>query len=273
MRKCMFALLGACLAGVVSLTTAAVNEAPAKADLSPEMLQLERRAQGGDVAAQAELGAAYSLGNGVDKDFGQARQWLSRAADKGNAIAQSLLAYLYRDGLGVERDYVTAARWFEQAAKQGHANAQTNLALLYKEGRGVCCVFFLVVLWFVLVVFLGVVFVVVFLGLLHEEGVDGKPDYAAAARWYTQAAEHNHALSQKKLAHLYEMGHGVAQDNVKAYTWYAIAGVWDGDGETLTPGDPRLTLSTKMTPEQIEQANQAATAWWENHFKQDSGAP
>src|SRR3569833_2964236 len=165
MRKCMFALLGACLAGVVSLTTAAVNEAPAKADLSPEMLQLERRAQGGDVAAQAELGAAYSLGNGVDKDFGQARQWLSRAADKGTAIAQSLLAILYRDGLGV------------------------------------------------------------------------------------------------------------AQDNVKAYTWYASAGVWDGDGETLTPGDPRLTLSTKMTPEQIEQANQAATAWWENHFKQDSGAP
>src|SRR3569832_794706 len=201
MRKCMFALLGACLAGVVALTTAAVNEAPAKAELSPEMLQLERRAQGCDVAAQAEFGAAYSLGNGVDKDFGQARQWLSRAADKGNAIAQSLLAYLYRDGLGVERDYVTAARW------------------------------------------------------------------------YTQAAEHNHALSQKKLSHLNEMGHGAAQDNVKAYTWYAIAGVWDGDGETLTPGDPRLTLSTKMTPEQIEQANQAATAWWENHFKQDSGAP
>src|SRR3569623_3337971 len=110
MRKCVFALLGACLAGMVSLATAAVNEAPAKADLSPEMQQLERRAQGVDVAAQSELGAAYSLGNGVYKDFGQARQRLSRAADKGNAIAQSLHAYLYRDGLGDNRDYVTSAR-------------------------------------------------------------------------------------------------------------------------------------------------------------------
>src|SRR3569832_2066720 len=115
MRKCVFALLGACLAGMVSLATAAVNEAPAKAD----------------------LGAADSLGYGVDKDYVQAQQWLSRAADKGSAIAQSLLAYLYRDGLGVERDYAKAARWFEQAARQGHANAQTNLALLYKTGRGV----------------------------------------------------------------------------------------------------------------------------------------
>src|SRR3569832_599584 len=102
MRKCMFALLGACLAGVVSLTPAAVNEAPAKADLSPEMMQLERQAQGGDVAAQAEEGAADSLGNGVDKDFGQARLWLSRAAVMGIAIALSLLAYLFRVGLGVE---------------------------------------------------------------------------------------------------------------------------------------------------------------------------
>src|SRR3569832_1748691 len=136
MRKCMFALLGACLAGVVSLTTAAVNEAPAKADLPPEMLQLERRAQGGDVAAQAELGAAYSLGNGVDKDFGQARQWLSRAADKGNAIAQSLLAYLYRDGLGVELFYLTAARWFFLAAMQGHAFARAGRARGGGGGRG-----------------------------------------------------------------------------------------------------------------------------------------
>src|SRR3569832_674818 len=126
MRKCVFALLGACLAGMVSLATAAVNEAPAMADLSPEMQQLERRAQGGDVAAQTELGAAYSLGNGVDKDYVQAQQWLRRAADKGSAIAQRLLAYLYRNGLGVERDYAKAARWFEQAARQGHANAQTK---------------------------------------------------------------------------------------------------------------------------------------------------
>src|SRR3569623_367485 len=238
MQKCLAAVLfGACLSVVNPLLAIGADARPPAASLSAEMQQLEQRARDGDVTAQLELGSAYSLGRGVDKDYAAARLWLSQAADKGNAVAQGMLAYFYRDGLGVERDLAAAARWFGKAAQQGHAASQTNLALM------------------------------------HEQCVAGKPDYAAAARWYAQAAERNHALSQKKLAHLYESGQGVPQDNIKAYTWYAIAGVWDSDGEDLSANDPRVALAAKMKPEQVEQANQAAMAWWENHFKQDGATP
>lgn len=126
--------------------------------------------------------------------------------------------------------------WFNKAAEQGDVYAQANLGLMYEEGLGT------------------------------------QRNYNTAARWYGQAAEGNHELSQRKLAHLYETGQGVPQDNVKAYTWYAIAGVWQG-GDTLAMDDPRLKLSTRMSPEQIEEANQAAMTWWEKHFKVDDSAP
>src|SRR3569623_2791592 len=138
MQKCLAAVrFGACLSVVNPMLPIGADAPPPAASLSAEMQQMEQRARDGDVTAQLELGSAYSLGRGGDKDYAAARLWLSQAAEKGNAVAQGMLAYFYRDGLGVERDLAAEARWFGKAAQQGHAASQTNLAIMYKDGQGV----------------------------------------------------------------------------------------------------------------------------------------
>ena len=92
MQKCLAAVLFGAYLSVVNPLLAIGETPPPAASLSAEMQQLEQRARGGDVTAQLELGSAYSLGRGVDKDYVAARLWLSQAADKGNAVAQGMLA-------------------------------------------------------------------------------------------------------------------------------------------------------------------------------------
>ena len=71
--------------------------AASAADSQDPFAQLEQRARGGDAEAQADLGTAYALGKGVEKDYVVARGWLLKAAAKGRADAQAILGYIYRD--------------------------------------------------------------------------------------------------------------------------------------------------------------------------------
>lgn len=94
-------------------------------------------AEGGDVAAQRNIGHLYRWGQGVTRDAAEAAHWYRRAAEQGFDRAQANLASLYLAGEGVEQDYVEAAKWFGAAAVQGHTVAQYNLALLFEHGLGV----------------------------------------------------------------------------------------------------------------------------------------
>jgi TPR repeat protein len=94
-------------------------------------------ANGGDPAAQRNLGHLYRFGLGVAQDFGQAAYWYREAAEAGLAGAQANLAMMYLRGQGVEEAPETAAYWFQLAATQGHAVSQYNLGLLYLSGTGV----------------------------------------------------------------------------------------------------------------------------------------
>lgn len=73
----------------------------------------------------------------MERDAGQAARWFERAADLGLANAQANLGALYLAGDGVEQDPKQAARWFARAAHQGHVVSQYELALLFEEGKGV----------------------------------------------------------------------------------------------------------------------------------------
>ena len=56
--------------------------------------------------------------------------WHHRAAEQGDADAQNKLGDMYYDGEGVARDYAEARRWYRKAAEQGFADAQYNLRLI-----------------------------------------------------------------------------------------------------------------------------------------------
>ena len=58
----------------------------------------------------------------------------------------------------------------------------------------------------------------------------GAPDYATAAKWFKDAADHGLADSQFNLGVLNENGLGVAKDPRAAYVWFSLA-ARSGDAE------------------------------------------
>jgi len=95
-----------------------------------------RAAQQGHAKAQARIGVAYDVGDGVARDQAEALIWLTRAANKGQKFAQYYLGRKYARGDGVTRSLQEAKRWFQASAEQNHAIAQFELArLLEREDR------------------------------------------------------------------------------------------------------------------------------------------
>lgn len=84
-------------------------------------------AEQGDAKAQAQLGAMYLLGSGVEKNEQQAAEWFLKAARQGYADAEIIVAALYDSGVGVKNDMPQATHWYEQAAAHGHSTAQAIL--------------------------------------------------------------------------------------------------------------------------------------------------
>lgn len=123
-------------------------------------------AEQGDAEAQNNLGIMYTLGDGVEQDFGQAAECFRRAAEQGYAEAQNNLGVSYRDGKGVEKDYHQAVNWFRKAAEQGLPKAQFNLGYMYAEGEGV------------------------------------EQDLKRAAEWYRKAAEQGNQAAKQALENL-----------------------------------------------------------------------
>lgn len=127
MGKRFFRLMG--------MTILTASLAAQTAGLDPALLA---KANGGDAAAQVQLGESYAAGKGVAPDLHQAAEWYKKAADKGDLAAELHLAQLYRDGgKNFPHDMAQAAEWYRKAAERGDPGAQATLATLYSIGQGV----------------------------------------------------------------------------------------------------------------------------------------
>ena len=131
------------------------------------------------------------------------------------------------------QDYSTALADFRLAAQQGDADAQYSLGVMYYYGQGV------------------------------------PPDYARALKWYRLAAQQGNADAQVRLGVMYGTGQGIPQDNVEAYKWVALAkgAAKPGSKASKAAGEGLTMLAPSMTPAQIAQAQQEASAWWAAHHK------
>jgi hypothetical protein len=76
------------------------------------------------------LGNLYFSGNGVPKDYVEARKWYEKSAAAGNALAMNNLGFIYENGNGVPVDYAEARKWYEKAAAAGNEVAKANLKKL-----------------------------------------------------------------------------------------------------------------------------------------------
>jgi len=155
--------------------------------MEDEMRSTFLRAQGGDMAAQTNLGRMYYYGLSLPQNYDEASKWFRKAADQGDARAQYGLGTIYFYGQGIPRDYFEALRWFRKAAEQGDAKGEYNLALMYYHGFGV------------------------------------QQNYFEAAGWYRQAADQGLAKAEYDLGYLYYYGQGVTQDRIEADRWFQKA--------------------------------------------------
>ena len=145
------------------------------------------------------------------------------------SFSHAAIAGDFEDGVVAyeKQDFATALRLWTPLAEQGNAVAQSNLGWMYDKGRAVT------------------------------------QDYKTAVKWYTLAAEQGIAFAQSNLGLMYDQGRGVAQDYVKAHMWWNIAAI-DGDADAIKNRD---IITKKMTPAQIEKAQESATRCIKQNFK------
>lgn len=97
---------------------------------------LQKLASEGDKGAQFFLGVAYLSGNGIPKNFAEARKWIRRSANQGAASAQNMMGNITQDDIKaaqlseVKSMFGNAYMWFSLAAAQGHEGAKESLATL-----------------------------------------------------------------------------------------------------------------------------------------------
>ena len=219
------------LAGGASVTvTAAVpadppadasQPAPAEVDVTDlPIAALLALAEGGDAAAQTDVGERYEDGRGVVQDYRVAVSWFRRAAEQGNAAGQAALGFMYARGRGVMQDDTEAVRWHRRAAQQGDARAQNNLGVMYRDGRGVQRDDSEAVRWYRRAAEQGHAGGQASLGFMYATGRGVQRDDAEAVRWYRRAAEQGHAHGQTSLGFMYHEGRGVRRDDAEAVRWY-----------------------------------------------------
>jgi len=87
-----------------------------RANLATSLKVWQQAAEGGDLAAQTNVGEIYEKGLGVPPDYQMAAQWYRKAADKGFPRAAMNLGGLYEQGLGVPKDQAQALNWYRRAS-------------------------------------------------------------------------------------------------------------------------------------------------------------
>ena len=119
----------------------AALQAELVASLAPQDAPLLVRADQGEAAAQADMGALLALetldvAQGSDGCVAASRYFLEQAAQQGEADAMHWLALLHAAGLCEGDGNAQALMWLARAAAQGHVIARKQVAGLM-PGAGV----------------------------------------------------------------------------------------------------------------------------------------
>lgn len=216
---------------------------------SPDLEQLERQAEQGDVEAQVELALAYAQRN---KDLNETEHWIVKAANQGGPVYQKALNQIMEDALNGDQDaYHALFLWFNIVpkdkskalhaalegfmwnslhvkAEQGDADAQREFGSLYEDGGyGVDKDPRQAVKWYRKAAEQGHAGGQVELGRCYEEGIGVDKDPREAVTWYRKAAEQGYSDGQKHLGDCYRAGIGVDKDPLLAVKWYRKAAEQD----------------------------------------------
>ena len=245
----------------------------------------------GEVSAQFLLGSMYSDGEGVAQNYREALKWYRLAAEQGNAQAIANLkrpemiaaaqnstpdrrstsiktganAAPFDDAVAAYKrgDYAQAFKIFRPLAAQGNADAQTVIGAMYSSGEGITQDYQEALKWFRLAAAQGIAEAQYNIGQMYREGQGVIQDYKEAGKWYRLAAEQGYANAQFNLGVMYSTGQGVIQDYASAHMWYNLA----SSAGQANGAKNRDIIAKKMTPQQIEKAQDMARACQARNFK------
>lgn len=200
----------------------APEPAPAPEKPKTKIEELRERAESGNAEAQYELGLAYFIGDGVQRNDSEGIKWYQKSAEQGHPNAQFNLACCYNYGNGVMQDRAKAVTWYQLAADQGHAGSQNALAICYEFGRGVKEDYHKALELYRKAAEQENPDAQWNLGLCYEYSTGVAQDWYEAARWYRKAAAQGYVRAQKKMAELYSKGLGVPMDKAEAARWQKL---------------------------------------------------
>jgi len=209
------------------------NPANPQRDSAEALAWFTRAAEQNHADGHFWLGVMHRLGETIPKDPEQALHLWKKAAEGGSAAAQGALAQALFAGDGVARDPIEAVRWARLGAQRGNALAQTVLAQAHLKGEG-----------------------------------GAQLSITEFLRWTRRAASQGNRNSMEALAVSYHMGNGVPQDYIQAHMWANLAAA-RGSARAMKL---REELAAKMTPDQIADAQKAASRWRPNRPAQQAAA-
>ena len=187
---------------------------------------LERFAEQGYRAAEANLANLYLRGRGTGKDAVAARHLFESAAAQGLPLAYGQLGAIYHQGEGGPADPKLALGWYRRGAAAGDPSSLFGLGLMYQNGAGVAA------------------------------------NLEEAAKWYRMAASRGHARAKFMLGVMYYQGRGVPKDLVESYKWFALAQAALPPGLDRDRSAKAASLIEASLPqEEIEAARASAKSW------------
>ncbi len=180
--------------------------------------ECRQKAFDGDTNARYRLAKMYFYGQGIDRDYEQARMWYGLAAAGGNAFAKCELGKMYQYGIGIDKDlqlgkeYCLDAYWkfrFMVADKVGfdigkYVDEGKAISDGYSGDEDSCYLMYC-------------------LGRMEYAGEGVERDYERAFQWYGLATQVGHVHSNYCLAKMYYGGEGVIQDYEQAKYFYEQA--------------------------------------------------
>ena len=158
-------------------------------------------------------------------------------------------------------DYATALAEWQDIADAGDVNACYGMGLLYGNGFGVDLNDELALKYYLFAAEKGHAEAQYSLGIMHQNGWGVPIDEEAGVKWYLLAADQGIVGAQLALGRVYAMDFTDKYDAVEAYKWFGLAHK-SGDLDAKAKLD---FLETRMTPEEISEANTRIQAWVNSH--------
>ncbi len=163
-----------------------------------------------------------------NEDYKTAYSILKPLAEQRDVQAEFALGFMFEIGLGFLKHDREMFKWYQRASERGHAGAQAKLGKIYRK-----------------------------------DGKIDKQNYRIARELFIKATKQGNADAQYNLASMYESAEGMTVDNIRAHQWYNIAAS-AGHKEAAIARD---LLATKMSPDDLDSANEMALNWFEANLE------